>query len=215
MQNICEHADHLRTTDRWPGLDYATWPADVHCLAKAFCAPDHGTIQSVPDFLRPYVKGECDESGRLKNYDERPWTPMLFVKFQVAYDRDAPIPWRGICTPQGIVAHFDNLAVEAEAEAARQAECAADFLHSDLYFIGSDSGPIKIGISGCVEKRLKQLQTSNPYPLKLLAVVKSAGLEESAYHERFAAHRLHGEWFERCPAILTEIARLNGEAAHD
>lgn len=209
MQNTCEHADHSRTTDRWPGLDYATWPKDVYILAKALCGPDRGTLDSVPSFLRPYVAGECDASGRLRHQLGLPWSPMLYAKFQLAYDRDAPIPWRGICSAQGIVDHFEREGGEAE-EKGHESVPEPEVPHSDLYFIASESGPIKIGISVNVEKRLKQLQTSHPYPLKVLAVVKAAGMQEFAYHERFAAHRLHGEWFARHPDILAEINRLNG-----
>lgn len=78
----------------------------------------------------------------------------------------------------------------------------------DLYFIGSDNGPIKIGISISPYKRLKQLQTSHPYRLKILAIVAGGCQQEPEYHERFAAFRLEGEWFEPRPELLAEIERL-------
>jgi hypothetical protein len=78
-----------------------------------------------------------------------------------------------------------------------------------VYFIGAASGPIKIGIAVRPTDRLKGLQTSHHERLELLAVCKGGQARESAYHKQFTAHRLHGEWFERCPEIEAEIERLN------
>lgn len=78
-----------------------------------------------------------------------------------------------------------------------------------LYFIGSDTGPIKIGSSANPEKRLKALQTSHPYKLRILAIARGEARREGIVHCQFAAHRLEGEWFDRHPDILAEIDRLN------
>jgi hypothetical protein len=79
-----------------------------------------------------------------------------------------------------------------------------------VYFIGAASGPIKIGIAVSPENRLRGLQTSHHEKLILLATCDGGAKQERAYHGRFAAKRLSGEWFERCPEIEAEIARLNG-----
>lgn len=84
-----------------------------------------------------------------------------------------------------------------------------------LYFIGADVGPIKIGCSHNPKARLKELQTSSPYKLRILAILEDAGFEEAAYHQWFAAHRLHGEWFEPHDALLTEIAEINRNQGTD
>lgn len=78
-----------------------------------------------------------------------------------------------------------------------------------VYFIAGDSGPVKIGVAADPAVRLKTLQTANPVRLSILATAKGGSQKEAAYHRRFAAHRLHGEWFERVPEILDEIERLN------
>lgn len=78
-----------------------------------------------------------------------------------------------------------------------------------VYFIGAESGPIKIGIAVQPGERLKTLQTSHHERLNLLAVCEGGQTLEREYHKRFAAHRLHGEWFERHPDILAEIERLS------
>lgn len=82
------------------------------------------------------------------------------------------------------------------------------------YFIGPDEGPIKIGFTiGPVEQRMLALQVGSPVRLSIIASVAGPPKLERAYHRRFAAHRLHGEWFTRHPDILAEIARLQEQPA--
>lgn len=78
-----------------------------------------------------------------------------------------------------------------------------------IYFISYRDGPIKIGLSWNVEKRVKQIQTCLPYKIDVLAVARGPVTLEPEYHARFAAHRLEGEWFERAPEILAEVERIN------
>lgn len=77
------------------------------------------------------------------------------------------------------------------------------------YFVGSDVGAIKIGYSIDPKTRLISLQSGSPVSLRILALAPGGEARESAYHIQFREHRLHGEWFERHPDILAEIARLN------
>lgn len=61
------------------------------------------------------------------------------------------------------------------------------------------TGLYKIGITdGDTNKRLKQLQTSNPLPLYIVDELefRSANLIEKQLHKIFSAKRLEGEWFE-------------------
>jgi hypothetical protein len=78
-----------------------------------------------------------------------------------------------------------------------------------VYFVSAGDGPIKIGVAANPEARLKELQTGHPYRLEILALVEGGTPLEREYHVRFAAHRLHGEWFARHDDILAEIAYLN------
>jgi hypothetical protein len=80
---------------------------------------------------------------------------------------------------------------------------------SKVYFIGGDIGAIKIGAAHDPAARLKTLQCGSPIPIRLLAIADGCHEVEREYHRQFAAHRLHGEWFERCPEIEAEIGRLN------
>jgi len=81
-----------------------------------------------------------------------------------------------------------------------------------VYFVGGDVGGVKIGTTRDIRKRLVDLQCGSPIPLRLLASCAGGNSVELAYHRRFAAHRLHGEWFERHDELEAEIARLKAEA---
>lgn len=101
---------------------------------------------------------------------------------------------------------FDRLAQRRIEEDRANAKRMAS---QTVYFIASESGPIKIGIAVSPDKRLRGLQTGHHERLELLATCEGGQERERDYHKRFAAHRLHGEWFERVPEIELEIARLN------
>lgn len=67
------------------------------------------------------------------------------------------------------------------------------------YLVGAEGSPlVKIGYtSGAPAKRLASLQTGQPMPLSLLWSIPVD--IESELHERFAAHRVRGEWFDLTP----------------
>jgi len=73
-----------------------------------------------------------------------------------------------------------------------------------IYFIQiGTSGPIKIGRSDNVYRRLKGLQGANPQELRLLGVIP----EELELHCEFADIRMRGEWFECDDRLLQLIER--------
>ena len=79
-----------------------------------------------------------------------------------------------------------------------------------VYFIQGAGGAIKIGFTQQdLSERLKCLQTGSPVRLVVLGQQNAPKKRERFLHKRFAAHRLHGEWFEPHPDILAEIERLN------
>jgi hypothetical protein len=66
-----------------------------------------------------------------------------------------------------------------------------------VYFAQSGpAGPIKIGWSQDVARRLEQLQTANAQRLVLLGTVPGRLEDEAALHTRFAHLRMEGEWFQ-------------------
>lgn len=78
-----------------------------------------------------------------------------------------------------------------------------------VYFIQAGVGDIKIGTATDVKRRLAALQTSHSMPLKVLAATLGGRDVEAAYHAKYAAHRLKGEWFICHPDIWREVKRLN------
>lgn len=80
-----------------------------------------------------------------------------------------------------------------------------------VYFIGWEGGPVKIGLADNTQGRLRTLQVGCPYELRVLAAAAGGLKREKAYHAQFAARRLRGEWFERCPEIEAEIERLKAQ----
>lgn len=64
-----------------------------------------------------------------------------------------------------------------------------------VYFIqvGSD-GPIKVGLTNNITKRISVLQTGNPFPLHFLTAFRGTTKEAAEIRERFSHLRMHGEW---------------------
>jgi len=71
-----------------------------------------------------------------------------------------------------------------------------------VYWIGGDTGPIKIGWSKEPEKRLKQFQPGSPIELKVIHRVAGTYNDERRLHNELSNERLHGEWFERGAALM-------------
>lgn len=79
-----------------------------------------------------------------------------------------------------------------------------------IYFIQMDRiGPIKIGFTKDIGKRLISLQTANPYPLNLLCVFPGNEEMEKDIHQGFNEMRMEGEWFLPHKFILSEIQEQN------
>jgi hypothetical protein len=68
------------------------------------------------------------------------------------------------------------------------------------YFVqGPPLSPVKIGRAADVGARLSALQVGTPHELRVLLVLD--GDREAELHERFARHRIRGEWFAWCQEI--------------
>lgn len=80
------------------------------------------------------------------------------------------------------------------------------------YFIQSGKkGAIKIGVSGDLKQRMAEMQTGNPYQLRLVFAVKCASRKiaeqmEGDLHYYFVSQRVRGEWFNR--AILKRVGKI-------
>ena len=85
-----------------------------------------------------------------------------------------------------------------------------------IYFIQPDcGGPIKIGHSVNVAKRLNQLQGAHYEKLDVLLCMPGRKDLESKLHERFNALRLRGEWFSPGDDLLAFIAASKQEQESD
>lgn len=82
-----------------------------------------------------------------------------------------------------------------------------------VYFIGTEDGPVKIGLTTNVRQRLESLQTASPIKLELLAYCDGDRWLEQRYHDFFAPHRLQGEWFGRGDNALAQEIRILRAAA--
>jgi len=79
-----------------------------------------------------------------------------------------------------------------------------------VYFIqAGDRGPIKIGWSCEVSRRLGELQTANAARLVLLGYLPGTQEDERAWHARFADVRLEAEWFRPSQGLLDAIAQIS------
>jgi hypothetical protein len=72
------------------------------------------------------------------------------------------------------------------------------------YFIQAGSGPVKIGISGDVTRRMGLLSTATHELLCLLGSID--GDHEVSLHRRFATDRIRGEWFRPTKALLAFVS---------
>lgn len=77
-----------------------------------------------------------------------------------------------------------------------------------IYFVGGRRGPIKIGYSTDVRKRLAKLRVGSSQRLSLMAKAPGTMEEERRMHRQFSHLRIRGEWFRRDPEIIAEIARI-------
>lgn len=69
------------------------------------------------------------------------------------------------------------------------------------YFIqASKGGPVKIGRASCVSQRLRDLQCSHSDELHIIGIIDED--REKELHERFAAIRLKGEWFDNTEELV-------------
>lgn len=83
---------------------------------------------------------------------------------------------------------------------------------TQLYFIRAEGEPpyIKIGIAANVRARMTNMQMACPYKLRLLKRAPFPEMERRL-HDRFADHRITGEWFRPCPELLDLIDGMEGE----
>jgi hypothetical protein len=79
-----------------------------------------------------------------------------------------------------------------------------------VYFIRSaDGSRIKIGTTGRLAHRLRQLEIEYGHGLVVIGVMEGFREDEAKLHRRFSHHRVEGEWFlasEELQTFITENA---------
>lgn len=86
-----------------------------------------------------------------------------------------------------------------------------------MVYLITDGNNVKIGYSNDTKKRLKNLQTSNPYKLKLLLNIKDGDMElESFLHYKFSKLRIrnNGEWFKYDASIQKFVEEVKSDPEH-
>ena len=78
------------------------------------------------------------------------------------------------------------------------------------YCITDDSGHVKIGQAVRPHKRVVDLQTGNPRPLRLYGVIEGTHHERSL-HSKYSHLRVCGEWFKATDEILSEFKIQDAE----
>jgi len=128
------------------------------------------------------------------------------------------IAWKNnclsVCSPECaqarddvLFAYIDNMIQGATPKALKvlghssieeyqEAKAARGDPHGFVYFIRAGGGPVKIGFSTNVEKRMVALQISSPHDLVLIAKVPGNKRLEKQIHKHFSHLALRGEWFE-------------------
>jgi hypothetical protein len=77
-----------------------------------------------------------------------------------------------------------------------------------VYFISpaGEYGPVKIGCTKNIKKRLTTLSRCSSKKLEVLAAAQGSFDDERRLHMQFNTHRSHGEWFHRNEDIDRMIA---------
>lgn len=76
-----------------------------------------------------------------------------------------------------------------------------------VYFIGGNTGPIKVGHSACLGDRIAEIQSGSPLLVRVHALFRGSVADERAMHGAMVPARSHHEWFDRDAArSVFEIA---------
>jgi len=79
---------------------------------------------------------------------------------------------------------------------------------STVYFVQvGGNGPVKIGVASHLETRLQAIQSTCPFPLRIIGAVAGGGQKlERKLHRQFSTDRLRGEWFLPSKELIAWIS---------
>lgn len=80
-----------------------------------------------------------------------------------------------------------------------------------VYFLRpvGQAGPIKIGFTSDVKKRLSDYARWSPQPLEVAAAIPGDQRLERRFHTAFADQRLHHEWFDASDDLASAIEQIS------
>jgi hypothetical protein len=84
---------------------------------------------------------------------------------------------------------------------------------SIVYFVQREEGPIKIGFTSDIVRRLAELRKDAGSAVALLACFPGGKPDELRMHERFAPWAIGEEWYARCDELIAFIDGLKERAA--
>jgi hypothetical protein len=113
------------------------------------------------------------------------------------------ITWQFVATPDAIldgwiIVNFNREKIDKISSGSWPRNKQDSYRTGSVYLVRNDhNGMVKVGRSLNVEKRLKTLQTSNPFPLTLILTIltNDSPQVESNLHKIFRHKRVYGEWF--------------------
>ena len=98
---------------------------------------------------------------------------------------------------------------EAAAKPRRRRHYLDVYAREVIYFIRAGArGPIKIGRTNNIARRLEMLRVGNHLELSLLATVDGGESGERRIHRRFEHLRTRGEWFRATPELMKFVRAL-------
>ena len=139
---------------------------------------------------RPFDHAYCDMT--IAEMLTKGWT-MQALASALDVDPSTVYRWRERSEPRLVKLALAQLAVT---------EAPVAYRHGGpmLTYLIQAGDAVKIGRARNVQSRLATLQTGSATTLHLLGITTEP---EEWLHTRFAEHRLRGEWFRACPAILS------------
>lgn len=128
--------------------------------------------------------------------------PVSDAGVAYAYGPDEEVPLYGIL-PSGLWQSLETYGrVEVTEVRYKGQYVAPKDRYGVVYFVqAGPGGPIKVGWTQDVGRRLGELQTANAKKLVLLGTVPGTMETEASLHARFSHLRLEAEWFRNSPEI--------------
>lgn len=74
-----------------------------------------------------------------------------------------------------------------------------------LYVVQIATGPIKIGVTDNVMRRLREIRNAQPYAASCLHQQPGSLAQEAAIHRLLMAYNISGEWFDDSPFVRATL----------